>query len=37
MASQQDFVFHGQAVFSSVIGPQGTILMEREFQQQGQR
>jgi ribosomal protein S18 acetylase RimI-like enzyme len=26
----RDFLFNGKAVFSSIVGPEGTILMERE-------
>ena len=29
-ASYKDYVFNGQHVFSSIVGPEATILMERE-------
>jgi ribosomal protein S18 acetylase RimI-like enzyme len=29
-ASYKDFVFNGQRVFSSIVGPEAVMLMERE-------
>jgi hypothetical protein len=29
-APYKDFIFDGQAVFSSIVGPQAMILMEQE-------
>lgn len=29
-ASYKDFLFNGEAVFSSIVGPEATILMERD-------
>ena len=29
-ASYKDFLFNGEAVFSSIVEPEATILMERE-------
>ncbi len=29
-ASYKDFLFNGEAVFSSIVGPEATILMEQE-------